>query len=439
MRLFGRQIKGVNRNIAHNQHGKVVPVAHISGVGQLHQLSTRFLSGLDLASIVRELFDAASMVAAVSVITFRLRNQSSGEFDPIACHNLEQDEWRKAAPRDGLGLIKMALEKKEPVTVVDLQSHPSIQNAQFLKKHGLVSYLGIPLLTRGQVIGVIGLYSRNARGFDDEDATYLALLADLVAFAVANTAHPARAPEDTEKRRPPRSLSGSTVQAKQDFLNVMSHEFRTPLSLIIGHAGMIREGLLGEINEEQQNSLDRIIESSDNLLTMVLSILQTSRIEAGGVRLLARKVVLHELFDELKAIYGPQENDRRRIVWYCSPDLELLRSDPERLKDILRYLIDNAVKFTAYGRIVIAAERCYKPAGIRFTVADTGIGIPTAALSFIFDGSRQSESSAIREFDGAGLGLYIAKKYADLLGGELSVISEVGYGSTFTLKLPSGA
>jgi signal transduction histidine kinase len=439
MRLFGRQNKSVNRTIAHHQHGKAVPVAHLYGVGQLHQLSIRFLSGLDLASIVRGLFDAASTVAAVSAVTFRLRNESSGEFDPIACHNFDQDEWREATSRDRLGLSKLALEKKEPVALVDLQSHSSIQNPQFLKKHGLVSYLGIPLLTRGDVIGVIGLYSRNARGFDDEDVTFLALLADLVSFAVANPAYPARAVEGTEKRRPPRSPSGSTVQAKEDFLNVMSHEFRTPLSLIMGHAGMMREGLLGEINEEQQNSLDRILESSDNLLTMVLSILQASRIEAGGGRLLARKIVLHELFDELKAIYGPQENDRRRIVWYCSPDLELLRSDPERLKDILRYLIDNAVKFTAYGRIVIAAERCHKPAGIRFTVADTGIGIPTAALSFIFDGSRQSENSAIREFDGAGLGLYIAKKYADLLGGELSVISEVGYGSTFTLKLPFGA
>ena len=438
MRLFGRQIKGVNRNIAHHQRGKAASVPHLSGVGQLHELSTRFLSGLEIDSIVRALFDAASRITAVGAVTFRLRNEGTGEFDPIACHNLDQDEWREATSRSRMGLSKMAIEKKEAV-VVDLRSHLSVQNAQFLKKHGLVSYLGIPLLTRGRVMGVIGLYSRNARGFDDEDVTYLVLLADLVAFAVANTGLPAQAAEDAEKRRPARSRPGSTVQAREEFLNVMSHEFRTPLSLIMGHAGMMREGLLGEINEEQQNSLDRIMESSDNLLTMVLSILQTSRIEAGGVRLLGRTIVLHELFDELKAIYAPQENDRRRIVWYCSPDLELLRSDPERLKDILRYLIDNAVKFTAYGRIVIAAERCHKPTGIRLTVADTGVGIPTAALSFIFDRFRQSESSAIREFDGAGLGLYIAKKYADLLGGELSVISEVGYGSTFTLKLPSGA
>jgi signal transduction histidine kinase len=153
----------------------------------------------------------------------------------------------------------------------------------------------------------------------------------------------------------------------------------------------------------------------------------------------ARSIVLHELFTELKGDYAGQVNERRKIVWYCSPDLPVLRTDRERLKDILRHLIDNAVKFTAHGRIVVSAEKINEPAGIRFTVADTGVGIPTEALSFIFEKFRQSDSSGTRAFDGAGLGLYIAKKYADLLGGELTVISEVGYGSTFTLKLPLGA
>lgn len=439
MRLFGRQTKAVNRNIANHSQRMAASAHHVSGVGKLHRLSTSFLAGLDLDSIIRGLFDTASEVAEVHAITFRLRNPTTGDLDPTACRYLDQDEWRRAVPRGGVGLSRTVMENKRALALSDLQNHANTQNAVFLKKYGLVCYLGIPLLVRDRVIGVIGHYSKNPTGFDDEAVEYLVLLADLAAFAIGSTRQPARAAEDREKRPTSHAQSGSSVQAKEEFLSVMSHEFRTPLSLIMGHAGMMREGLLGQINDEQRISLDRIMENSDNLLAIVLSILQASRIEAGGLRLRAQKIVLHELFDELKAIYGPHENDRRRIVWYCSPDLELLRSDPERLKDILRYLIDNAVKFTAYGRIVIAAEQCHKPAGIRFTVADTGVGIPTAALSFIFDKFRQSESSGTRDFDGAGLGLYIAKKYADLLGGELSVISEVGYGSTFTLKLPLNA
>lgn len=401
---------------------------------QLHALSQRLLLNFDLESMARALFEAACDVAAVKAITLRLRNETTGVFEPVACHNLDQAEWRMAAPLGGVGLSRNVVKSKQAVTLNDLPNHANVHNVSFLKKYGLVSYLGIPLLSPSGVNGVIGYYSGAGRGFDSDEIEFLTLISDLVAFAVRNSRRSVQAESEAL-----RSGSTGSEQAKEEFLNVMSHEFRTPLSLIMGHTGMMREGLLGEINEEQRNSLDRIMENSDSLLAMVLSILQVSRIEAGGIHLVARSIVVHELFTELKGDYAAQVNERRRIVWYCSHDLPVLRADRERLKDILCHLIDNAVKFTAHGRIVIAAEQIHEPPGIRFTVADTGVGIPTEALSFIFEKFRQSDSSGTRAFDGAGLGLYIAKKYADLLGGELNVISEVGFGSTFTLKLPLGA
>jgi len=402
----------------------------------LHTLSQRLLSSADVESMARGLFEAACDVSALKAITLRLRNQATGVFEPVACHNLDQHEWRMAAPLGGVGLSRNVIKNKEAVSFNDLQSYPNIQNASFLKKYGLASYLGIPLLSPAGVNGVIGYYSGAIEGFDRDDVEYLTLVADLIAFAVDNI----RSSGTLQvKSAAAQSASRSSEQAKEEFLNVMSHEFRTPLSLIMGHAGMMREGLLGEINEEQRNSLDCVMENSDNLLAMVLSILQVSRIEAGGIHLVPRSITLHEFFNEMRGDYAAQVNERRKIVWYCSPDLPALTTDRERLKDILRHLIDNAVKFTAHGRIVIAAEHNHEPAAIRFTVADTGVGIPTEALSFIFEKFRQSDSSGTRAFDGAGLGLYIAKKYADLLGGELSVVSEVGYGSTFTLKLPLGS
>jgi signal transduction histidine kinase len=408
-----------------------------SRLRQLHALSLRLQLNPGLESLARALFEAASDVAALRAVTLRLRNEATGVFEPIACHNLDQAEWRMAAPLGGVGLSRNVIKSKQAVTFNDLQSYGNVQNASFLKKYGLAAYLGMPLLSPGGVNGVIGYYSGTSRGFDHDDIEFLTLVADLIAFAVDNDRYPAHAVQAHSATV--RSGTGNSEQAREEFLNVMSHEFRTPLSLIMGHAGMMREGLLGEINEEQRNSLDRVMENSDNLLSMVLSILQVSRIEAGGINLVARSIALHELFQELKGEYAAQVNERRKIVWYCSPDLPVLRTDRERLKDILHNLIDNAVKFTAHGRIVISAEHMAELAAIRFTVADTGVGIPTEALSFIFEKFRQSDSSGTRAFDGAGLGLYIAKRYADLLGGELSVISEVGYGSTFTLKLPLGA
>jgi signal transduction histidine kinase len=264
----------------------------------------------------------------------------------------------------------------------------------------------------------------------------LTLLADLTALAIGYLRRFVGEVENETEFETAWAPFESSERAKAEFLNVMSHEFRTPLSVIMGHAEMLREGLLGEVNHEQRSSLDRIMENSDNLLAMVLSILQASKIAAGGIQLVPRDIALHELFEELKAVYRPQENDQRKIVWYCSPDLQLLRSDPERLKDTLRQLIDNAVKFTSRGRIVVSAEILHKPSAIRFMVADSGVGILPEDLPFVFEKFRQSDSSGTRPFEGAGLGLYIAKKYTELLGGELSVISERGKGSIFTFTLP---
>jgi signal transduction histidine kinase len=405
---------------------------------QLHTFSQRLMSSAEPESLARALFEAVGDVPAVKAVTLRLRNPTSDVFEPIACYNLDQNEWRMAVPFGGIGLSRSAVRSRQAVTFNDLENHANVQNAALLRKYGLAAYLGVPLVSPTGVNGVIGYYSSVSRGFEHDDVEFLTLVADLAAFAVDNSRYSRRPIGETAKSTMP-ALPGSSDRAKEEFLNVMSHEFRTPLSLIMGHTGMIREGLLGEITEEQRNSLDRIMENSDSLLAMVLSILQVSRIETGGIHLVSGSIVVHELFDEIKANYAAQINERRRIVWYCPPDLPELRTDRERLTDILRHLIDNAVKFTAHGRIVIAAEQMHEPEGVRFTVADTGVGIPTEALSFIFEKFRQSDSSGTRAFDGAGLGLYIAKKYADLLGGDLSVVSESGYGSTFTLKLPSGA
>ncbi len=388
--------------------------------------------------MVRSVFEASCDIAAVRAITLRLRNEANGIFEPFACHNLDLEEWRTAVPRAGVGLSERVIDSQRTFTLANIQNHVTIQNAQFLQRHGLVSYAGIPLLASNQVIGVMGFYSGDAAGFGAGELEFLTLLADLTALAVGYASQPTDEVEKAQDKEIMRPPSVSADRAKAEFLNVMSHEFRTPLSLIIGHAGLMREGLLGEISDEQRNSLDRVLENSDNLLAMVLSILQASRIEAGGIQLVNQRIVLHELFDELNAAYGPQENELLKIVWYCPPDLPEPRADRDRLKDILRHLVDNAVKSTPRGRIVVSAENSIEPDGIRISVTDTGSGVSPEALAFIFENFRQSDSSGTRAFEGTGLGLYIAKKYAELLGGELSVISELGKGSTFTLILPLG-
>jgi signal transduction histidine kinase len=437
MRFFGKQpFARFKRDSKADQPPVRAVSSNVSRIRQIHELSKRFLSAPDIDSIVGALFECVSSVSAVAAMTVRLRNWNTDEFDPVACYKLDLSEWRRAVPEGGTGLSKKVVEAKEAVTLTDIQSHAATPNAPFLKKYRLVSYLGVPLIAGDQIIGVIGFYSRNRRGFEPADAELLILLADLAAFAVRYAQWLADEIDKKTASDTARALSDSSDRAKEEFLSVMSHEFRTPLTLIMGHAGMMREGMLGQVTDEQRNSLDRIMVNSDSLLAMVMSILQVSRLESGGIQLAARNIFLHDLIGEIKAAYGSQENEQRKIVWYCSPDLQLLKTDPERLKDILRHLVDNAIKFTPRGRIVISVEKLQTPASIRFTVADTGIGVPPEALSFIFEKFRQIDSSGTRAFEGTGLGLYIAKKYAELLGGELTVTSELGKGSTFTLYMP---
>jgi hypothetical protein len=434
MRLFGRQFDTFKGTGVSRVRGSVAPTLHLSRMRRLHQLGLRYLAEPRIDAIAQNLFDTVLELPAVNAITLRLHDEATGDLEPVACHNLDLGRWRAAAPLGRLGLSKLVVDRKQVVTLFDLDRYASVRNAAFLRRYGLNSYAGIPLLSGDRVCGVIGCYSKRGRGFDELDLEFLTLLADLTALAVCPVRSSAE-PENCPIFEVPVDATG---RAKGEFLNVMSHEFRTPLSLIMGHTGLMQEGLLGDINAVQRHSLERVMESSNNLLAMVLSILQASTIEAGAIQVVARDIPLHQLFDELQATYSDHNNEQRKIVWYCSPDQELLRSDPERLKEILRRLLDNAVKFTARGRIVVSAEKIEKPPAIRFVVSDTGVGIPGDALPIIFEKFRQSDSSGTRAFSGTGLGLYIAKKYAQLLGGELTVSSEVGRGSTFTLTLPSG-
>jgi signal transduction histidine kinase len=200
---------------------------------------------------------------------------------------------------------------------------------------------------------------------------------------------------------------------------------------------MMQEGMLGDLNQEQRSGLERIIQCSDDLLAMVISILEASTIEAGAVRVRKQNFDPNAMLEELKDACNVPAQKQLEVIWDWPSDLPTLNTDRDKLKQVLEHLIDNAIKFSERGRIVISAALETNRNRVRFTVADTGIGIAPEALPFVFDKFRQSDSSLTRMHGGVGLGLYIAKKFTDLLGGELMVESDLGHGSVFTLTLPS--
>ena len=220
-------------------------------------------------------------------------------------------------------------------------------------------------------------------------------------------------------------------KAKDEFLGVISHELRTPLSIIKGYADIIRQRVFGDVTREQVSALEKIMDQATALTHMINDVLQVSAIGAMKTRLTCADVDLVSLLSELRESYQFANDKFIDVGWTFHDELPVIRTDAEKLKAILQNLINNAIKFTEAGSIKIAVRELALGTGIELTVRDTGIGIPADKIDTIFEMFQQADNSATRGYGGVGLGLYIVKSFTELLGGKVSVWSEVGRGTCF--------
>jgi signal transduction histidine kinase len=229
---------------------------------------------------------------------------------------------------------------------------------------------------------------------------------------------------------------GHASRLKSDFVATMSHELRTPLNVIVGYNDLLLDGAFGEVTEEQADPLRRVENSARQLLDLINTTLDVSRLEAGRLPLNMEDVEPVALLREINAeTRDLQERAGLEFVWDIAPTLPLLRTDPMKLKVVLKNLIGNAVKFTEHGSVTVSAQR--HDGTVEFRVSDTGIGIPPEAQTVIFEPFRQGDSSTTRRHGGVGLGLYIARRLLEMLGGKIEVHSEPGKGATFRVSLPT--
>jgi signal transduction histidine kinase len=167
-----------------------------------------------------------------------------------------------------------------------------------------------------------------------------------------------------------------------------------------------------------------------------MNLLQASGIEANAVQLKREEVGVSKLLAQLKATFRLPSDKDLDLMWGYPTDLPVATTDAEKLKHLLRHLIDNAVKFTPCGQIKVSSRAVPQDKKVEFEISDTGIGTPREALPAILEKFQQLDGSVMRPYAGLGLGLYVAKEFTELLAGELSVSAEVGKGSTFTVALP---
>ncbi|MFK7802314.1 MAG: sensor histidine kinase [Anaerolineae bacterium] len=222
-----------------------------------------------------------------------------------------------------------------------------------------------------------------------------------------------------------------TNKTKSVFLANMSHELRTPLNAIIGYSEMIQETSDGEISDDSE----KIVVSARNLLGIINSILEISKIEANTMRVERSSFDIQELVHEVAVIVAPQiqASGNRFETDIQSTKLNIF-TDRQKLLQILINLLGNANKFTENGEIQLSIKN--QGNTMNFLVSDTGIGIPASAQAEIFQPFQQVDVEYNRNYDGAGLGLAICNQFAQLLEGELEVVSQENYGSVFTLKIP---
>ncbi len=222
---------------------------------------------------------------------------------------------------------------------------------------------------------------------------------------------------------------------KSEFLANMSHELRTPMNAIIGYTEMVTEDLEAQGNKEAVADLKRVKNASHHLLSLINSVLDLSKIEAGRMDLWLETVSLRELLNQVRDSVEPmimKNNNQFEIDMDLSENV--IDIDPGKVRQILLNLLSNAAKFTKDGRICMSVK--YDKRSFSVEVKDTGIGIPQEMQGQIFEAFRQVDMSTTRDYGGTGLGLGISQRYCQLMGGEITVKSRVGEGSTFTMNIP---
>jgi signal transduction histidine kinase len=225
--------------------------------------------------------------------------------------------------------------------------------------------------------------------------------------------------------------------AKSQFLANVSHELRTPLNAIIGYTHLMLEGVSGDLMPPQRDKLGRVDSNARHLLSIINDLLDIARIESGKLPIQVEKLVLPDLVDEVMAeveplIAGTSLEVTRRIA----PTMPELRTDRQKVKQIVLNLLSNALKFTPQGSVSIVLDYHAADEEVSVAVADTGIGISTDNQQTIFEAFGQADSSYAKRHGGTGLGLSICRRLATILGGRITLVSTLGEGSTFTLFLP---
>ncbi len=392
----------------------------------LAQVGRDLTSSLATPVILERLCQLTASVLGCESSHALLWNPEQDAYTPVASWGYSSPQWSTlrnfSAPRSTLLPFFRSLAREEVIVLGGPQSQPKIPDS-LLAPFGFRSALCFVLRRGNEVIGVQTVGSHGNTPYFTPQQHRLALgIAQFAALALEN----ARLLEQAE----------SANRLKSDFLATVSHELRTPLQIILGYKDLLLEQTFGPLTTEQIETLRRLERSAQGLLELINNTLQVGRLEAGQLPVDVKDVEVVPLLTELQnEMWDLFQQSGLQLECHADAALPLVSTDPNKLKVVIKNLIGNAIKFTEKGKILVAVQA--RGEGLEIAVSDTGTGISPEDLAVIFEAFRQGEQKVLtRRHGGVGLGLYIVKRMLELLGGQVSVESVLGQGSTFRIWLP---
>jgi signal transduction histidine kinase len=397
-----------------------------------------------LKVISRSTFDLQTVLETLVVSAVRLceadvghiaRPKDGGFFQTQASFGMSPEfkgELERTPFNPGRGsVIGRALLERATVQVLDAQTDPEYKLSKAQKVGGYRTVIGAPLLREGAAIGVFGLGRYSVRPFTNKQIELLTTFADQAVIAIENV----RLFDEIQDKS--KQLAEAS-ERKSQFLASMSHELRTPLNAIIGLTEMMVTNAARFGTENALEPLRRANAAGKHLLDLINEVLDLSKIEAGKLELNPEPVSLARLIDEVIGTAGQlAEKNKNRLLVEAHENLGTLTADSMRLKQILLNLLSNACKFTKEGQIALRVRKVADGRDwVELAVADSGIGMTAEQQAKLFQDFTQADSLTARRYGGTGLGLAISRKLARMMGGDVTVTSEPGKGSVFTVQLP---
>jgi signal transduction histidine kinase/CheY-like chemotaxis protein len=384
------------------------------------------------AEPVAAILEAAARLASTDVASIWL-HEGKGLWrciHAIATRH-SQIEWMIGSTARAEAPFVAPRDPRQPVHIEDMRATETYRHGDPIWKRttdelGVRTFLTVPLVSGERVLGAFFVNRLEVRPFNDKQIALLQTFADQAVIAIENV----RLFDEIQDKN--RQLEMAS-QHKSQFLASMSHELRTPLNAIIGVTEMLRED--AEALKQDVEPLDRVLGAGRHLLALINDILDLSKIEAGRMELHLESFPLAPLIEDVaKTIEPMATKNGNRIVVDCRSDLGTIHADQTRFRQALLNLASNANKFTEKGTVTIAALTGGD--WITIAVADTGIGMTEEQMGKLFQEFTQASSTTASKYGGTGLGLAISRHFCRMMGGDITVESKPGEGSTFTMRLP---